>query len=350
MAPRCVLAAIAALLWQCAPTAAATLNPFASRAAYAAPLATNMTAGGAARAPDPLYVVGRQFPLDPPTEVEIAVPTPATPGVILAGYEEGPLFPEELPPGWTDSSVHGNPECWTDQSVWCNVVGDHLNFYSPRGLIVLGVGVGVAAVLANTPVDQGIADGYQDHIHTGSGGMSRVVHQTKTFGNGWVTMPICAAATVAGLAMSDRPAMNTVGDWGQRSLRTALVGGPPLLFLQFATGGSRPGEDDNGSQWRPFADNNGASGHAFMGAVPFMVAAKMTENIWLKSSLYGASLLCGWSRIDDNHHYASQVVLGWWLAYAAATAVDMTQSGESNFNVVPLPLPDAAGLGLEWRR
>ncbi len=93
-------------------------------------------------------------------------------------------------------------------------------------------------------------------------------------------------------------------------LRSILVGGPPLLVLQWATGGARPTETDESSEWRPFHDNNGVSGHSFMGAIPFLSAAKMADNIWIKGSFYAASTLPGISRVNDDAHYFSQAFLG----------------------------------------
>jgi len=61
------------------------------------------------------------------------------------------------------------------------------------------------------------------------------------------------------------------------------------------TGASRPSEGD--SKWRPLKDSNGLSGHAFIGAVPFITAAKMNDNPYIKTILYGFSVLPGLTRI-----------------------------------------------------
>jgi membrane-associated phospholipid phosphatase len=69
-------------------------------------------------------------------------------------------------------------------------------------------------------------------------------------------------------------------------------------------------------------DNNGVSGHAFISSLPFITAAKMCDDNWAKAVCYAGSSLGPLSRINDNAHYPSQVVLGWWLAFLAASAVD----------------------------
>ena len=35
-------------------------------------------------------------------------------------------------------------------------------------------------------------------------------------------------------------------------------------------------------------------------------------------------------RVNDNAHYPSQVMLGWWLAYLSASAVAMSDEGEAS--------------------
>ena len=95
-----------------------------------------------------------------------------------------------------------------------------------------------------------------------------------------------------------------------------------MLLLQRALGASRP--DEAGSHWQSFNDSNGVSGHSFMGAVPFLTAAEMIDNSYLKYTLYLGSTLAGLSRINDNDHYFSQAVLGWWIAYLSVNSTDRT--------------------------
>ncbi len=65
---------------------------------------------------------------------------------------------------------------------------------------------------------------------------------------------------------------------GVYASRAYLVGAPAMLLMQNVTGGSRPEEMDHGSKWDPFHDDNGVSGHAFMGAVPFLTLANMYDD------------------------------------------------------------------------
>ena len=137
-----------------------------------------------------------------------------------------------------------------------------------------------------------------------------------------------------------------VGRWGDRCLRSVLVGGPPVLALKYFLNGSRP-EDDHTSRWRPFdspSANGAVSGHAFISATAFLNAAMMTDNRAWKFAFYGASTMTAWSRINDRMHYFSQALMGWWLAWLAADAVNGTELCHRNFIVVPQVIDDGMAV------
>jgi hypothetical protein len=226
-----------------------------------------------------------------------------------------------------------------------DVVNDYQQFYSPDGMIWLAGGLGVAAVMANTGFDEHfVRDAYLENIVLApSDELYEQLHEPKFLGEGYYTIPVFAIAALAG-PISDAPVVTRAAEWGQRSLRSIVVGAPPLFALQWLTGGSRPTESAESSEWQPFHDNNGVSGHAAMGAIPFISAAKLTDRIWLKSGLYAASTLPGLSRINDDAHYFSQAMLGWWIAYLAESAVDRSCNGSSCRTWQIYPSSDGAGL------
>jgi len=87
-----------------------------------------------------------------------------------------------------------------------------------------------------------------------------------------------------------------------------------------------------------------------MGAMPFITAAQMTENPWTNGCLYSLSVLPAWSRVNDHDHYLSQAVLGWWMAYLAASAVNRTDLANQDVTLEPWVTPDGAGVALIVRR
>ena len=225
---------------------------------------------------------------------------------------------------------------------------DHGNFYSRGTMRDLLLGIGAGSILANTSLDGDFQDWYQDDVR--SLGTDDFAAFSKTFGEGQFVIPTMAGLAVLGALCDYTPCGDLVKDFGCRSTRAYLVGAPPTLLLQFGLGASRPGETSRGSQWKPFDDVNGVSGHALVGAVPFITAAKMTDNPCLKGGLYLCSTFTAWSRVNDDRHYLSQACLGWWIAYLACRAVDDTEDEDEHLTLSPIVSPDMVGLGADYRR
>lgn len=199
------------------------------------------------------------------------------------------------------------------------VIADYKNFYSLNNLWKFALGISYAGFYANTSFDQEIQNLYNEYIkNSTTDDISKIV---KPFGDGRITIPVYLTAALVGELTKDTKIGATIGDWGQRCSRALIVGGPPVLVLQVVLGSSRS-DEGKGSHWHPFKDNNGVSGHSFLGAVPFLTIGKMTNKTWLKYPLYLCSTLTGISRINDNKHYFSQSFLGWWIGYLAVNSTD----------------------------
>ncbi len=263
----------------------------------------------------------------------------------LATWKQAPLAEDNQLNASKQSEC---PDC--EFSFWRTLGCDQKNFYSGDSLGLLAVGFGAGAVIANTPIDDGL---YRMFHQTESVSHRSEFHYTidtlTEFGNGLYTIPVFVSAWTAGHYLEDKPHMATVGEWGERSTRAMLVGVGPLVALQRVTGGSRPGESDRGSHWSPFADENSVSGHSFMGTVPFLSAANMTENPWEKAAFYAGSAIVPISRITGNQHYPSQAILGWWTAWLAVKAVERTFSEEESWSISLLTEPYATGVSVEHR-
>jgi hypothetical protein len=130
----------------------------------------------------------------------------------------------------------------------------------------------------------------------------------------------------------------------RRTLRGWATGAPTLLAMQSVLGPSRPLMGDHASYWKPFQDSHGASGHAFMGAMPFLTAADMVDNPFIKGIFFSGSFLTGWSRIQTDDHYLSQVILGWWIAYRATRCVSKTQEENRCWEIFPSTSSDGGGV------
>lgn len=217
------------------------------------------------------------------------------------------------------------------QTMRAAVTADYRHFYTFPILGQLAAGVGFAGSLASTHGDREVRDWFQNAVRTeNTDELAKVV---KTFGDGRLTIPLLLGTAFVGKAAEHSHSGALAGKWATDSLRTMLVGAPPLLLLQAALGSSRPAAAD--SRWHPWQDAHGVSGHSFMGAVPFLAAAQLTEQRGLKALWYLGSTLCGLSRLNDDQHYFSQIALGWWLAYLAAQSIHETDAPHQKVRLRP---------------
>ena len=234
--------------------------------------------------------------------------------------------------------------------LWHRIFSDHRNYYDAHSFRLLAAGFLVGAAVANTQLDQEIQDHFQTSVRGASSDeWAEFLHANKELGDGLYTLPIFATAWATGEWLHELPVFDATGRWGERSLRSFLVGAPPLMLAQRLTGGSRPREKSRAARWLPLQDNNGVSGHSFMASLPFINAAKMTDNAWLKGTYYAGSLLGPLSRVNDNAHYTSQVALGWWMAYVAASAIDRSEVNHDRMRFQPYLTADGYGGMIELR-
>lgn len=161
----------------------------------------------------------------------------------------------------------------------------------------------------------------------------------KQFGEYKYTIPALLALSFGGHLFPDHAWMSPLGNFGDRSLRALAVGAPMVGILQVGLGGQRP--DANDSYWQPLRNSHGVSDYAFVGAVPFLTAASMTESRALKAVLIAGSMWPAWSQVHDDSHYFSQVFIGWSIAYLATQAVNQTEN--DSVRVVPLAIPNGNG-------
>jgi len=229
-----------------------------------------------------------------------------------------------------------------------DIASDVGHYYSASTMRDLALAFALAAPLANTSLDHDFRDWY--HTDVRDRGTDRFATTMKLLGEGKYLIPACGCLALGSMLLDRWQPMELPGAFGRRATRAYLVGGPPMLLMQYTLGASRPGETRFNSQWKPFDDINAVSGHAFVGAVPFITAAQMSDDLFAQALLYGCSVLPAWSRVNDDAHYLSQAFLGWTMAYLACRAVDHTESNLPSTALIPLAGPNFNGLGLLWRR
>lgn len=210
---------------------------------------------------------------------------------------------------------------------------DYRAFYLDGAVMgSLGAGLLGAGFVANSELDREAHEYYQHNIR--SSAADSFSEAARIPGDVLVAIPLLFGT----YALSGDGAIKS---WAGDSLRAFIVGAPAGFLIQYGTGASRP--EEGGSGWKPFRGNNGLSGHAFTGAVPFITAAKRQGSPAMKSLLYGLSVLPGLSRINDEKHYLSQAALGWWLAYLSVSSIENTREIRS---VRVGPFADGLGIAI----
>jgi hypothetical protein len=209
------------------------------------------------------------------------------------------------------------------------IANDYALFYSKPNMYRLGVALGLGAASAQW-IDEDVSSHYQEHQRSKrTDDWSKTV---KTFGEWTYLLPLSVAATYL-----DTSSESSLGEWGNRTFRALVVGAPAVLSAQVITGGSRPSDNrEHGSEWRPFKDNNGVSGHAFVGSIPFLTLAEMNkDDPWIYYPAMAASFATPLSRLNDNQHYFSHIVLGWYFAKQATSATFNSSNRQDQSHFVP---------------
>ncbi len=266
-------------------------------------------------------------------------------GTLSVGAADDGTRPPSTSGATADGNFHGRFRdilASTCDDVW----HDYGNYYSRRTAIEFAAILAPAAVFANSNLDANFGAWYQTHIR--SSDTNRASDFFRPLGNGYYTIPVYVSAKFVGEYFDDVPGMGLLGEWGDRTTRALMVGAPPLLAVQYLTGGGRPSDFADQSYWRPFHGSHGASGHAFMGAVPYLTLAGMTDDPLAKCFFYACSPWTGMTRINDNVHYLSQVWLGWWMAYLACESVNKTESQKGPMVLTPLVTPEMTGVGMVY--
>ena len=236
-------------------------------------------------------------------------------------------------------------------SIGSIIAEDYSSFYSKNRLTRLGIAFGLGAIAANSNIDMNIRNGYQDNVRSEKTNSwssiegTNLAFNAKFFGEGRYMIPVALLAASVNYIDTD----TAVGSWGANTSRAFIVGLPPMWAMQFATGAARPSHAaPEGSAWQPFNNKgyaHGVSGHAFVGAVPFITIAYMNpDNPYIKYPAYLASAAAGLSRINDDAHFPSQVVLGWYMAFEAVDAVFENNQKKKGLTVAPMAGFDGFGL------
>ena len=129
----------------------------------------------------------------------------------------------------------------------------------------------------------------------------------NTFGDWRIIVPALSAGYLAGEIAGSSELKGTILRAGAAAaIATGINSG-----LKYAVGRTRPDIAGGNFEFRPFSGANSfPSGHTAAAFAIATAVADQTRDGWSDYVLYGAATLTAISRINDNRHWASDVLVG----------------------------------------
>jgi PAP2 superfamily len=151
----------------------------------------------------------------------------------------------------------------------------------------------------------------------------------STFGNGAVLAGLSAAVYAVGAIGHDDGWRKTA----LLSLESLVTAGFIVWTAKFIVGRARPYSEETSNSFHPFSLESRfwslPSGHASAAFSVATVIAMQTKNVFVDVACYSLAALAGLSRIHDDKHWTSDVLIGSAIGYfTARKIVHLNRPGE----------------------
>ena len=126
-------------------------------------------------------------------------------------------------------------------------------------------------------------------------------------------------------------------------------------FGKDVVGRARPSKAEGNTAFKPFGGKNYhsfPSGHTMLSISSSWILARQVKSLPLKITFYAIPAVVGWSRLYDNAHWFSDIILGSALGIASAEAVIQYYSSikkKGNDQAGLTILPKGNGVSLAYR-
>ncbi len=205
------------------------------------------------------------------------------------------------------------------------------------------VGAAVGGGLLTMAVVDGPVQGWSSDPTHGSQTADDFANAFKYFGAPVVVLPVTGGIILAGL-IARKPGI----------LHSGFRIGASVVLASFVTeaakltfGRVRPYDTNDVWDYQPFSGNASLwSGHT---ALAFSFAASLAQELhrtWATVGLYTLATGTAWSRVYDNQHWVSDVLIG---AAVGITSAKLATGRWTIFGLrAPVPLATPNGLGVMW--
>ena len=202
---------------------------------------------------------------------------------------------------------------------------------------------GAAALVGGTAagLDRPTRDYVRDHR---SAALDRGALTFQRFGAEY-SFGVLGAFWLAGWATDSPRALDTAYDGAVASL---LASGVITPILKRGVGRARPNADKGAYSFSPFgSDASFPSGHTTQAFAVAVDIADHYDSLWVQIPAYCTAVLVGLARIEQNSHYASDVVAGAIIGTTVSKAVThFNRGGQSGLAIVPVVDSDGRGLAV----
>lgn len=181
---------------------------------------------------------------------------------------------------------------------------------------------------------------YNVQLHDRTPGEDRFYKQWEKLGAEYSFVEI-GAFELWGVTADNREARDTAMD---AVSATIIASGVIAPVLKYSVGRYRPTQTSRAFKFRPFSGHQSfPSGHATQAFAVATVVAMHYPEWWEQSLSYGAAAIVGFARIQQNAHFASDVVAGAGIGWAVGRAVVGRHGLPHGYTVAPW-FGDGAGL------
>ena len=159
-----------------------------------------------------------------------------------------------------------------------------------------------------------------------------------------------AALVYGGAIAADSPKWKEVGEMIGESL---ILADASTLLLKETTGRGRPNATQDNGDFKPLRFKNNydsfPSMHTASSFALASVLAATSESFTLKAAYYSAATFVGFSRLYQNQHWASDVIMGAALGELCGRIVTHYHVKGQSVAIVPQILENGAGVAMVGR-
>lgn len=207
----------------------------------------------------------------------------------------------------------------------------------------LHAGGGFAVVVGTALLlDTRVRDEAQRHR---SSETDKVAQQIQNFGSSYA-FGVVGGFWVYGKLAGDSTAVDTALDAAESSLIAGAIIGP---LLKEAVGRSRPNQQEGAFHFRPFGGGMSVpSGHTTEAFTVAEVISAHYPQVWVRCFTYGIATLVGVARVQQNAHFASDVVSGALLgSLVGRTVLLRNKARRGGSSKLKVALNQTFGLGYQ---